>query len=134
MLNVHASLLPRWRGAAPIVHAIANGDTKTGVTVMKIKPHKFDVGQIVKQAEVDITEDMEMPELYRQLAQCGSEVLLDVIKSLPDVLDHAREQNNEEATSGMFIVVLNNRYLKKSRFNSFTYNNITSVSHFIIIL
>lgn len=40
MLNVHGSLLPRWRGAAPIVHAILNGDEETGVTVMQIAPHE----------------------------------------------------------------------------------------------
>lgn len=38
MLNVHASLLPKWRGAAPIIHAVANGDTETGVSIMRIEP------------------------------------------------------------------------------------------------
>lgn len=46
MLNVHASLLPKLRGAAPIVHAIRNGDTETGITIMKIKPKHFDVGEV----------------------------------------------------------------------------------------
>ena len=41
MLNVHASLLPRWRGAAPIIYAIMNGDIETGVTIMQVKPHKY---------------------------------------------------------------------------------------------
>jgi formyltetrahydrofolate hydrolase len=41
ILNVHASLLPRWRGAAPIVYAILNGDSETGVTIMQVKPHKY---------------------------------------------------------------------------------------------
>lgn len=41
MINVHASLLPRWRGAAPIVHTILNGDLETGVTIMKIHPNKY---------------------------------------------------------------------------------------------
>ena len=40
MLNIHASLLPKWRGAAPIIHAIMNGDEETGVTIMRIKPHQ----------------------------------------------------------------------------------------------
>ena len=40
MINVHASLLPKWRGAAPIIHAIMNGDTQTGITIMKIMPDK----------------------------------------------------------------------------------------------
>lgn len=46
MINVHASLLPRWRGAAPIIHAIMNGDTETGVSIMRIEPKRFDVGGV----------------------------------------------------------------------------------------
>lgn len=46
IINVHASLLPRWRGAAPIIYAIMKGDTKTGVSIMKIEPHHFDVGDV----------------------------------------------------------------------------------------
>lgn len=105
MLNVHASLLPRWRGAAPIVHALASGDTKTGVTIMRIRPHKFDVGEIVKQAEIEISEDMQMPELYDKLAQLGSNVLVDVVKSLPHILTTAKVQREEGVTLGIFIVV-----------------------------
>lgn len=45
MVNVHPSLLPRWRGAAPIIHTLMNGDKVTGVTLMKIKPDIFDVGK-----------------------------------------------------------------------------------------
>ena len=41
MLNVHGSILPRWRGAAPIVHAIMNGDTSTGVSIMEIQPLQY---------------------------------------------------------------------------------------------
>lgn len=46
MINVHASLLPRWRGAAPIIYAIMKGDKKTGVSIMKIEPHRFDIGAV----------------------------------------------------------------------------------------
>lgn len=45
MVNVHPSLLPRWRGAAPIIHTLLHGDEVTGVTLMKIKPDIFDVGE-----------------------------------------------------------------------------------------
>lgn len=105
MLNVHASLLPKWRGAAPIVHAIANGDTKTGVTIMRIKPRRFDVGEIVQQAETEISDDMQMPELYEKLARLGSQILLEVIKSLPEALETAKEQNGKEATLGIFVTI-----------------------------
>lgn len=46
MINVHASLLPRWRGAAPIIYAIMNGDRTTGATIMTIKPNRFDTGEV----------------------------------------------------------------------------------------
>lgn len=45
MVNVHPSLLPRWRGAAPIIHTLMHGDTITGVTLMKIRANVFDVGK-----------------------------------------------------------------------------------------
>ncbi|KAJ8935887.1 hypothetical protein NQ314_012603 [Rhamnusium bicolor] len=51
MLNVHASLLPRWRGAAPIIYALANGDKETGITIMKIKPKHFDIGEVLLQSK-----------------------------------------------------------------------------------
>jgi len=46
MINVHASLLPKWRGAAPIIYAIMKGDASTGVSIMKIEPHRFDIGDV----------------------------------------------------------------------------------------
>lgn len=46
MINVHASLLPRWRGAAPIIYAIMQADAQTGVSIMKIEPKHFDVGDV----------------------------------------------------------------------------------------
>lgn len=48
MINVHASLLPRWRGAAPIIHAIMKGDETTGVSIMRIEPNHFDIGDVSK--------------------------------------------------------------------------------------
>lgn len=47
MVNVHPSLLPRWRGAAPIIHTLMHGDEVTGVSLMRIKPNIFDVGMYV---------------------------------------------------------------------------------------
>lgn len=49
MINVHASLLPKWRGAAPIIYAIINGDKETGITIMRIEPKRFDVGDVSRQ-------------------------------------------------------------------------------------
>ncbi|XP_065156229.1 methionyl-tRNA formyltransferase, mitochondrial isoform X2 [Atheta coriaria] len=98
MINVHASLLPRWRGAAPIIHALAAGDTKTGITIMKIRPHKFDIGEIIHQEEISIDEQIKMPELHDSLAKIGAKNLLDVLKHSPSILETARIQDSHIAT------------------------------------
>ena len=55
--NVHGSLLPKYRGAAPIIHALLNGDSSTGVTIMEVRPEKFDIGDIIAKEEFKIMED-----------------------------------------------------------------------------
>ncbi|KAL6420003.1 hypothetical protein ACFW04_011017 [Cataglyphis niger] len=92
MLNVHASLLPRWRGAAPIIYSLINGDTQTGITIMKIMPEKFDIGEIVAQEKLDIHPDETLPELYVKLAKMGANMLVDVIRKLPQILSFSRPQ------------------------------------------
>jgi methionyl-tRNA formyltransferase len=74
-LNIHASLLPRWRGAAPIQRAILAGDTETGVTIMQIEAG-LDAGPIVAQRRVPIQPDMTASRLHDQLAQLGAELML----------------------------------------------------------
>uniref|UniRef100_A0A182MFD1 Methionyl-tRNA formyltransferase, mitochondrial n=1 Tax=Anopheles culicifacies TaxID=139723 RepID=A0A182MFD1_9DIPT len=98
MLNVHASLLPKLRGAAPIVHAIANGDQRTGISIMRIKPKQFDVGEILHQFSVDIGPDMLMPELHDQLANIGAECLNTCIDNLEIYSQNQTIQNDAEAT------------------------------------
>ncbi|XP_043285311.1 methionyl-tRNA formyltransferase, mitochondrial isoform X2 [Venturia canescens] len=98
MINVHASLLPKLRGAAPIIRAIMNGDSLTGVTIMRIMPEKFDIGEILAQEEIPIHPDETMPELYTKLAKLGSDLLIKTVEKLPDVLHQGREQNSADAT------------------------------------
>ncbi|KAJ8922037.1 hypothetical protein NQ315_008677 [Exocentrus adspersus] len=98
MLNVHASLLPRWRGAAPIIYALANGDTETGVTIMRIRPKQFDIGEILAQSKIPVGSDMKMPELYAELGDLGARVLVDCLRSLPEKLAKARPQSSEGVT------------------------------------
>lgn len=105
MLNVHASLLPRWRGAAPIIYAIAHGDKKTGITIMKLKPHKFDIGEIVDQASLDISDNMRMSELYHKLADLGACTLVNVLKQLQEKLEKATKQPEDGITLGIIIFV-----------------------------
>ncbi|GLV45247.1 uncharacterized protein CBL_05348 [Carabus blaptoides fortunei] len=92
IINVHASLLPRWRGAAPIIHCIAHGDRESGVTIMKIQPKKFDIGEIISQCAVQVPDDVLMPDLYKQLADVGAATLVSSIRELPQCLDRAKVQ------------------------------------------
>merc|ERR1711953_1599013 len=80
MINVHGSLLPRWRGAAPVVHAIAAGDTVTGVTIMRVKPKKFDIGEVLARKEVQLDPDIVRRDLTAQLSESGSGLLMDVLR------------------------------------------------------
>ncbi|XP_015116239.1 methionyl-tRNA formyltransferase, mitochondrial [Diachasma alloeum] len=98
MINVHASLLPRWRGAAPIVYALINGDSVTGVTIMKIAPKKFDVGEILEQRELKIHDHETQPELHKRLANTGGDLLIETLEKLPDVINSGRPQSNEKVT------------------------------------
>jgi len=82
-INVHASLLPRWRGAAPIQAAIIHGDPQTGVTIMKMDAG-VDTGPIYSQRAVDILSADNSISLAERLAQTGGNLLLDC---LPGILD-----------------------------------------------
>jgi len=77
-LNIHASLLPRWRGAAPIAAAILAGDTATGVTIMRVDAG-LDTGPVLAQQEVTIRPDDTRAELGERLANAGAELLTETL-------------------------------------------------------
>ena len=79
-LNVHTSLLPKYRGAAPIQWAIANGDTETGVTIMKMDVG-LDTGAIVSQRRTPINPEDDSVTLHDRLAKLGAELL---VQTIPD--------------------------------------------------
>jgi methionyl-tRNA formyltransferase len=81
--NLHASLLPAYRGAAPINWAIINGETKTGVTTFLIN-EQIDAGAILKQAEVQISPNMNVGELHDQLQEIGAKLSLETCNNLAD--------------------------------------------------
>ena len=96
-INVHASLLPKHRGGAPIHRSIINGDKTTGVTIMKMV-YKMDAGCMYAKQEVEIDEQINTTELFNKLQYVGRDLLL---KVLPDLLDNKLEgieQNEDEAT------------------------------------
>ena len=92
MLNVHGSLLPRLRGAAPIIHAIREGMTETGLTVMKIKAGRFDVGNILASETVTIGDEEKRPELTQRMAETGAALLLTVLRDLERYEAESRPQ------------------------------------------
>jgi methionyl-tRNA formyltransferase len=81
-INIHASLLPRWRGAAPVQHALLAGDRRTGVSIMQIAA-ALDEGPVYARRATDIEEQETAGDLGARLARLGAELLGDV---LPDIL------------------------------------------------
>lgn len=80
-VNLHASLLPDYRGAAPIQHAIINGEVKTGVSTFFLK-HEIDTGDIIDQSTVNINEDMNAGELHDVLMVKGAELILKTLENI----------------------------------------------------
>ena len=97
ILNVHASLLPKYRGAAPIQWAIANGETQTGVTIMQIDAG-LDTGDMLREASVPISEDETAPELSARLAPLGARLLVEVLQQMITESVHREQQDEAEAT------------------------------------
>lgn len=98
ILNVHPSLLPRWRGPAPIIHTILQGDEVTGVTVMQIRPHRFDVGPILSQETFCIQKKLTADDLGAVLAVKGAQMLVDTLKTLYEKIQNRKEQSTMGAT------------------------------------
>ncbi|CAB1452932.1 unnamed protein product [Pleuronectes platessa] len=98
ILNVHPSLLPRWRGPAPVFHTILHGDTVTGVTVMQIRPHRFDVGPILNQELHQVPENCTAEELGAALAEKGAHLLIDTLMTLSERMAHKTEQSKTGST------------------------------------
>jgi methionyl-tRNA formyltransferase len=96
-INLHASLLPKYRGAAPINWAIANGETKTGLTTMRIDAG-MDTGDMLLQKEIDILPTETAPELAARMAEAGAKLMMETLRGLPDGLITPKKQNDALAT------------------------------------
>ena len=96
-INIHASILPKLRGAAPIQWSIINGDTETGVTAQQMDIG-VDTGDILMVKKIDIPLDMNAGELFDKLSLCGAEVLIDTVKLVENDELKPIKQNEEEAT------------------------------------
>ncbi|XP_033902085.3 methionyl-tRNA formyltransferase, mitochondrial-like isoform X1 [Acipenser ruthenus] len=98
ILNVHPSLLPRWRGPAPVFHTVLNGDTETGVTIMQIRPKRFDVGPILIQDKCLVQPHCTAQELGATLAKMGAKMLISTLENLPERIQNKKEQSKQGAT------------------------------------
>lgn len=97
ILNIHPSLLPKYRGTTPIETALLNGDTETGVSIMRLTK-EMDAGNVLAQASAKITAKTTKQSLYEELSALGAKLLLDVLpgalaKNAPETA-----QNDAEAT------------------------------------
>jgi methionyl-tRNA formyltransferase len=97
-INLHASLLPKYRGAAPIAWAIANGETLTGNTTMRIDAG-MDTGEVLLRQEVPIGADETAPELAGRLSEAGAELLLETLRGLHSGKVNPRPQDHSSATN-----------------------------------
>ena len=96
-LNIHASLLPKWRGAAPIQRAIMNLDSETGISIMQIVS-KLDSGPIMMKSKIKISKYTKYKELSEQLSNLGSSMIIDSLNLIESKAEKFIEQNDGEAT------------------------------------
>ena len=96
-INIHASLLPKWRGAAPIQRAIINGDKKIGVSIMKIQ-EKLDTGPILSSKQIDLDKNSTHGEVEKKLSLIGADLLVESLKSIENGTLKFIEQASKDAT------------------------------------
>lgn len=97
IINIHPSLLPKYRGPSPIESAILNGDSQTGVSIMKLTK-EMDAGPIYSQIKIDLKNDEYSEDLYEILAKKGAEHLIDILPSILDEQLQASTQNEADAS------------------------------------
>ncbi len=112
-INIHISLLPRWRGAAPIEHAILNGDEKTGVSIFLLE-EKLDAGPIIATQEIKINNDSNKESLTSELNILGSILL---INTLPDLLENKISMQKQDEACATFAKKITPEF-RKINFNN----------------
>ncbi|RTE86669.1 MULTISPECIES: methionyl-tRNA formyltransferase [Gammaproteobacteria] len=96
-INVHGSILPKWRGAAPIQRAIWAGDQETGITIMQMNAG-LDTGPMLHVEKTPIAADETSASLYEKLAETGPVALVETLKQIQQGQVHAQEQDDSQAT------------------------------------
>jgi len=96
-INIHASLLPKWRGAAPIQRSIMNLDKETGVSIMKIV-EKLDAGPVIMQEKINVTSEMNAEDLSNKLSDLSSKLILECIDEIEGGKAKFIDQDEQKAT------------------------------------
>ena len=95
--NIHASLLPKWRGAAPIQRAIMNGDKEIGVSIMKIE-EKLDTGPILTSSKFNLDQNLTHGEIEKKLSLIGADLLIESLKNIKNENIKLINQDHSNAT------------------------------------
>jgi methionyl-tRNA formyltransferase len=109
ILNVHPSILPRWRGASPIIHTILNGDRETGISIMEIRPIHFDIGPLLLQSKFPVPDNCTTFQLRDYLALEGCNMLMHALRNLPSLEQLEYEQNEYGVTYAHKVTALDAR-------------------------
>ena len=96
-LNVHASLLPKWRGAAPIQRAIMNMDEETGISIMKIV-EKLDAGPVLLKSKIKINKESNYQDISKKMSSLGAKLILNALDLIKSGNINFSDQNENEAT------------------------------------
>ncbi|KAK2178600.1 hypothetical protein NP493_538g04039 [Ridgeia piscesae] len=107
ILNVHASVLPRWRGASPIMHTILSGDEVTGISIIEIRPHHFDIGPLLMQSRYPVPENCTTKQLEQFLAGQGSHMLLYAFQNVLNLERREHEQKHIGVTYAHKLTAMN---------------------------
>ena len=121
-INIHVSLLPRWRGAAPIEHALLAGDDKTGISIISVSP-KLDAGDILMQESFTLDKDINRDELTLNLTNLGKKTLM---KTLPLLFQNKLIRKKQDESK----VTYANKFLSEDRKINF-YNSTDDVFNHI---
>ena len=120
-INVHPSMLPKYRGPAPIQWAILNGDEKTGVTIMYLN-EQMDAGDIITQKEVEINEDETTGELWNRLSTIGANLLYESVRQIENGTSNRIPQPQEYTLAPML-----NKEMSKIDWNQKSSNEIKNL-------
>lgn len=121
-INVHASLLPKLRGGAPIHRAIIEGHSKTGITIMYMSS-KMDAGDIISQKEIEIMHDDTASSLHEKLAILGRDLLLETLPSIINKTNTRTSQEEDKVTYG-FNIKREDEHLDFSKTKREVYNRV----------